>query len=211
MKFYGYFRSSSAHRCRIAFGLKGLAPETAFIHLRKDGGQQKQTVYRAVNPQGLVPTLDTGTGLLTQSLAIIEWLDEAYPKPPLLPKDLVSKAQVRAFAQIITSDIHPLQNLRVLDQLRAQFGADQAALDLWCRRWIGDGLAACEALVAEDTAFCFGNSPSLADICLIPQLFSARRFELDLTPFPKLCAIFDHAMKLEAFAMAAPAAQPDAE
>lgn len=211
MKFYGYFRSSSAHRCRIAFGLKGLAPETAFIHLRKDGGQQKQTAYRAINPQGLVPTLDTGAGVLMQSLAIIEWLDETYPKPPLLPKDLVSKAHVRAFAQIITSDIHPLQNLRVLDQLRAQFGADQAALDLWCRRWIGDGLTACEALVSEDTAFCFGNSPSLADICLIPQLFSAQRFELDLTPFPKLRAIFDHAMTLEAFAMAAPVAQPDAE
>jgi maleylpyruvate isomerase len=134
-----------------------------------------------------------------------------HPAPPLLPSDPMGRAHVRAMAQIIVCDVHPLQNLRVLDHLRSQFGADQAALDLWCRRWIGDGLAACEALVAGSTAFCFGDSPTVADICLIPQMFSAGRFGLDLATFPKLRAIFDHAITLEAFAKAAPAAQPDAE
>lgn len=211
MRFYGYFRSSSAHRCRIAFALKGLAPQTTFVHLRKDGGQQRQPAYLQVNPQGLLPALDTGAGVLTQSLAILEWLEETHPTPPLLPQDPVQRAQVRAFAQIIACDIHPLQNLRVLDQLRSQFGADQATLEAWCRRWIGDGLATCEALVTGGHAFCFGEAPTLADVCLVPQVFSATRFGLDLSPYPKLRAIFDHAMTLSAFAKAAPAVQPDAE
>lgn len=211
MKFFGYFRSSSAHRCRIAFNIKGVEPDTTFVHLRKDGGQQKLPAYLSVNPQGLVPALDTGNGMLTQSLAIIEWLDETHPEPPLLPRDAIARAQVRAFAQIIACDIHPLQNLRVLDNLRSQFSADQAGLDLWCRKWIGDGLSACEALITGDSHFCFGDEPSLADVCLVPQMFSATRFGLDLTPFPKLRAVFGHAMTQPAFSSAAPSAQSDAE
>ena len=211
MTFYGYFRSSSAHRCRIAFALKGLAPETVFIHLRKDGGQQKQPAYRALNPQGLVPALDTGEGLLTQSLAIIEWLDETHPAPPLLPGGATERARIRAFAQVIACDVHPLQNLRVLDQLRAQFGADQAALDAWCRRWIEDGLTACEALVDPSGSYCFGDAPTLADICLVPQMFSAERFGVDLAAFPRLRQRFATCMAQPAFANAAPSRQPDAE
>ncbi|MGF3021861.1 maleylacetoacetate isomerase [Methylobacterium aquaticum] len=211
MRFWGYFRSSSAHRCRIAFNLKGIAPETVFVHLRKEGGQQKLPAYRAVNPQGLVPALDTGAGVLTQSLAIIEWVDETQPGPALLPEGPMSRARVRAFAQIIACDVHPLQNLRVLDQLRTQFGADQTTLDAWCRRWIEDGLTACEALADEDAPYAFGATPTLADICLIPQMFSAQRFGVDLAPFPTLRRIFDHCMAQDAFARAAPAAQPDAE
>ena len=148
MIFHGYFRSSSAYRCRIAFGLKGIAPEFVPVHLRKGGGQQKTPAYRALNPQALVPTLEDGAFRLSQSLAIIEWLDETQPGPRLLPTDPNLRAQVRAFAQVIACDIHPLQNLRVLDHLKAAFGADQAALDAWCGRWITEGLTACEALPA---------------------------------------------------------------
>lgn len=214
MIFHGYFRSSSAYRCRIAFNLKGVAPETRSVHLRKDGGQQKLPAYRALNPQALVPALELDDGQrLTQSLAIIEWLDEIHPAGPLLPVDPVERAQVRAFAQVIACDVHPLQNLRVLDYLRGSFGADQAALDMWCQRWIGDGLAACDALLAKrpESRFCFGDTPGLADICLVPQMFSAERFGLDLAPFERLGHIRAACEELSAFVLARPADQPDFE
>lgn len=213
MIFHGYFRSSSAYRCRIAFNLKGLAPEFMSVHLRRNGGQQKTQSYRALNPQALVPTIEEGDFRLTQSLAIIEWLDETQPGPRLLPPDANLRAEVRAFAQAIACDIHPLQNLRVLDYLKAEFGADQSALDRWCGRWITEGMAACEALLARraPSAFCFGDAPTLADICLIPQVFSAARFGVDLSAMPRLRAIHATCEALPAFAAAHPKAQPDWE
>lgn len=213
MIFHGYFRSSAAYRCRIAFGLKGIAPDFVSVHLRKDGGQQKAPAYRALNPQALVPTLEDGDFRLTQSLAIIEWLDETQPCPRLLPLDPNLRAEVRAFAQVIACEIHPLQNLRVLDWLKAKFGADQAVLDAWCGRWITDGLTACEALLARrpTTPFCFGDTPTLADICLVPQMFSATRFGVDLSAMPRLAAIRAACEALPAFATAHPKAQPDFE
>jgi len=213
IRFHGYFRSSSAYRCRIAFNLKGIETDFVSVHLRKDGGQQKTPAYRALNPQALVPALEDGDFHLTQSLAIIEWLDETQAGPKLLPEDANLRAQVRAFAQVIACDVHPLQNLRVLDYLKAEFGADQAALDAWCGRWITDGLAACEALLATRPAstFCFGETPGLADICLVPQVFSAARFGVSLEAMPRVRAIAEACNALPAFAAAHPKNQPDWE
>lgn len=212
MTFYGYFRSSAAYRCRIAFNLKGVQTDFVSVHLRKDGGQQKAPGYRALNPQALVPALELdGEDVLTQSLAIIEWLDESKPGPALLPGDALGRARVRAFAQVIACDVHPLQNLRVLDYLKTYFGADQDALDQWCQRWIYDGLAACEALLAREQVqdFAFGETPSLADICLVPQMYSADRFGVDCAAFPRLCQIRANCEALEAFSAANPQRQPD--
>ena len=211
LTFHGYFRSSAAWRCRIAFNLKGIAPEFDPVHLRR--GEQRAEAYRALNPQALVPTLRIGDAVLTQSLAIIEWLDETHPEPPLLPADPIRRAGARAFAQVIACDIHPLQNLRVLVCLRESFHADQPALDAWCQRWIGDGLAACEALLARQpaAAFPFGDRPGLAEICLIPQMASADRFGLDLAPFPRLRRLREACEALPAFADAHAARQPDAD
>lgn len=210
MKLYGYFRSSAAYRVRIALNLKGIGVTHVPRHLRK--GEQQEAVYRALNPQGLVPALvlDDGT-TLTQSLAIIEWLEETHPKPPLLPRDPLRRAHVRAFAQAIACDIHPVQNLKVLNRLRAQGFADDA-VTAWAA-WINaDGLEACENLVAaEPGPFCFGAAPTLADICLVPQLVNARRFGVDVAAFPRLLAAEAAAMALPAFADAAPERQPDAE
>ncbi|OCC00593.1 maleylacetoacetate isomerase [Labrys sp. WJW] len=213
IRFHGYFRSSSAYRCRIAFNLKGVAYDFASVHLRKDGGQQKAPAYRALNPQALVPALEEGDFRLTQSLAIIEWLDETRPEPKLLPGDANARAEIRAFAQVIACDVHPLQNLRVLDYLKTNFAADQAALDAWCQRWIVDGLAACEALLARraPSTFCFGEAPTLADICLVPQMFSAQRFGADLSAMPRLRAVHAACEALPAFADAHPVRQPDRE
>lgn len=214
MKFHGYFRSSAAYRCRIAFNLKGLSPEFVPVHLRRGGGEQKSAAYRAVNPQGLVPALEVDGLVLTQSLAIIEWLDETWTAPALLPADKDLRARVRAFAQTIACDIHPLQNLRVLAYLKEELGQSQDAVDAWCRRWLGDGLAACEALLAREQVrgdFCFGDAPGLADICLVPQVFSAIRFGVDLTNLPRLRAIQAACEALPAFADARPERQPDAE
>lgn len=214
MKFYGYFRSSAAYRLRIAFGLKGLAPDFIPVHLTRDGGQQKTEAYRDVNPQALVPSLRTDDGaVLTQSLAILEWLEETCPEPPLLPKDPVARAHVRAFALVICCDIHPLQNLRVLQYLRTEYGRDQAGVEAWCRNWLGDGLAACEALLARggEHRFCFGGAPGLADVCLVPQLFSADRFGVDLGGMPRLRAVREACEALPAFAAAHPSRQPDTE
>ncbi|MCC5971129.1 MAG: maleylacetoacetate isomerase [Pararhodobacter sp.] len=214
MRFHGYFRSSSAHRCRIAFNLKGLSPDFTSVHLRRGGGEQKTPVFRALNPQGLVPTLETDEGVLTQSLAIIEWLDELQPEPPLLPSDPFARAKVRALAQTIACDIHPLQNLRVLQYLREELGQDQSALDRWCQRWISDGLTACEALLrdtARDGDFAFGAHPGLADICIVPQVYSARRFGVDMAAMPRVQAVFDACEGLAAFQNARPDNQPDTE
>lgn len=211
---HGYFRSSSAYRLRIALNLKGVAHDFTSVHLRRGGGEQKSPAFRALNPQALVPALEADGLVLTQSLAIVEWLDEAYPDPALLPADKDLRAQVRAFAQVIACDVHPLQNLRVLDYLEQQFGADQAVKDAWCQRWIGDGLEACEALLAKQThggAFCFGDTPGLADICLVPQVFSAARFKLDISHLTRVNAVYDACQRLTAFADAAPGLQPDAE
>jgi maleylacetoacetate isomerase len=209
---YGYFRSSAAHRLRIAMNLKGLACEFRSVHLRR--GDQKGEAYRAVNPQGLVPALEADGLVLTQSLAIVEWLDETFPEPPLLPADKELRARVRGFAQVIACDIHPLQNLRVLRYLKAQYGQEQEGLDAWCRHWVGEGLAACERLLERGSGggrFAFGDAPSLADVCLVPQLFSADRFGLDLAPFPRLRAVRAACEALPAFADAHPSRQPDSE
>ncbi len=212
MKFYGYFRSSAAYRCRIAFNLKGVQPEFASVHLRK--GEQLSPEFFKLNPQGLVPALDVGEQLLTQSLAIIEWLDETHPDPPLLPREPLDRAYVRALALSIACDIHPLQNLRVLRHIKSKFGQDQEGLDRWCRHWIEPGLAAFEAAIVgsgKAGAFCFGDSPGLADICLVPQMFSAERFGANVSGLSNLQRIMASCAALPAFAAAHPSRQPDAE
>lgn len=213
MIFHGYYRSSAAWRCRIAFNLKGFAPdELRYVHLRK--GEQRAGGYLDLNPQGLVPALELDDGTtLTQSMAIIEWLDETQAGPALLPADPVGKALVRGFAQAICCDIHPLQNLRVLAYLRNELAQEQAGVDDWCRRWLGDGLAACEALAARHAGgrFTFGDAPGLADICLVPQMGSADRFGVDTSAMPRLREITAACLALPAFGDAAPGQQPDAE
>jgi maleylacetoacetate isomerase len=213
MRFHGYFRSSSSYRCRIAFHLKGLSPEFVPVHLTRDGGQQHGADYRALNPQGLVPALEVGGRVLTQSPAILEWLDEVYPDPPLLPADPFDRAAVRAFCAAIACEIHPLQNLRVLAHLGGTYGQDQDGKAAWCRHWIGQGLAACEGLLSgrPATRFAFGDAPGMAEIYLIPQMFSADRFGVDLSAMPRLTAIRAEAEAIAAFADAHPKVQPDAE
>lgn len=212
MRLHSFFRSSAAYRLRIALNLKGVEYETIPVHLRR--GDQNGDAFRALNAQGLVPALEIGDGeVLTQSLAIIEWLEETRPEPPLLPVDPASRARARAFAQVIACDIHPLQNLRVLRYLKKQYGQDQDSLDSWCRHWVGEGLTACEALL-EDTrpaAFAYGDQPGLAEICLVPQMYSADNFGLDLSPMPRLRALRAACEALPAFAIAHPSRQPDAE
>jgi len=213
MKLYDYFRSSAAYRVRIALNLKGLAPERVFIHLRK--GAQRDEGYLAVNPQGLVPALATDDGtVLTQSLAIIEYLDEIAPSPPLLPGKAVDRARVRSLSLAIACDIHPLDNLRVLRYLLHTVGVEEAQKDAWYKYWIDVGLEALETAVAGNPAtgrFCHGDAPTLADICLVPQLANARRVDMDLSPYPTLTRIEAACQALPAFAAAAPGKQPDAE
>ncbi len=211
LKLHSYFRSSAAYRCRIALNLKGLAHETASVHLVKDGGQHNTPDYRALNPQGLVPTLEHDDRVITQSLAIIEYLDEAFPRPPLLPGSAEQRARIRAFALAIACDIHPINNLRVLNYLKGPLGQEQAVVDAWYRHWVETGLAACEKLLpAATTRFCFGDEPTLADICLVPQVYNARRFKCDLSGVPRLVAIDAAARAFPEFARAAPESQPDA-
>jgi maleylpyruvate isomerase len=212
LKFHGYFRSSAAYRCRIAFNLKGVRPEFESIHLRK--GEQRSAAFLTLNPQGLVPALETDGHVLTQSLAIIEWLDETHPAPPLLPRDAFDRAHVRALALSIACEIHPFQNLRVLKHMKNEYGQDQAGLDRWCRHWIEPGLTAFESAIAnsgKSGAFCFGDTPTLADICLVPQMFSADRFGADVSKLTNLQRILKTCDAHPAFAAAHPSRQPDAE
>lgn len=212
MRFHGYFRSSAAWRCRIAFGLKGLAPDFVPIHLRK--GEQRAADYVALNPQGLVPALEVDGHVLTQSLAILEWLEETHPTPALLPTDPFERAEVRAFALAIACDIHPIDNLRVLSYLKGPMGQSQEAVDVWYRHWCVEGLGPLEAIAArhaERGRFVFGDAPGLAEVCLVPQLGNARRFATDLTKYPRLLAIEEACNALPAFQAARPDRQPDAE
>lgn len=211
MKLFTYFRSSAAYRVRIALNLKGLAWEPAFVHLIRDGGAQHAAPFRGINPAGLVPVLQTdGGAVLTQSLAILEWLEETYPTPPLLPGDPLGRARIRAFALAIACDIHPLDNLRVLQYLKRRLGQDQPAIDAWYRHWIAEGLPALEAAADAGGPFCFGPAPTLADVVLVPQLFNARRLDCPLDGFPRLLRADAAARALPAFQAAAPEAQPDA-
>jgi maleylpyruvate isomerase len=211
MKLHGYFRSSAAWRVRIALNLKGLRVDHLAHHLRK--GEQRAADYLTTcNPQGLVPTLEQDDGtMLTQSLAIIEWLDETHPTPPLLPREPMARAKVRAFAQAIACDTHPVQNLKVLNRLR-ELGMAEPAVTAWAA-WVNtEGLGACEKLIAnEPDSFCFGATPSLADLCLVPQLGNARRFGVDVSAYPRLLRAEAAAKEMPAFADAAPDRQPDAE
>jgi maleylacetoacetate isomerase len=209
---YTYFRSSAAYRVRIALNYKGLAYEPRCVHLLK--GEQNSYEYREINPEGRVPALRVDGAVLTQSLAIIEYLEETHPEPRLLPKLPIERAHARALAQIVACDIHPLNNLRVLNYLKEKLSQDETAREAWIRRWIGDGLRAYEDhLAAHGTSgrFSLGDRPTLADICLVPQLFNARRYGCDLAPFPRTRAIEEHCLALPAFRDAAPGNQPDVD
>lgn len=214
MKLHTYFRSSAAYRVRIALNLKGLDYEAVPVHLVRGGGEHRQPAYLGLNPAGLVPALEDQGQVLTQSLAIVEYLEETHPQPALLPAAALDRARVRAIAQAIACDIHPVNNLRVLQYLTRELGASEEQKNAWYRHWIGVGLQAVEAMLAGDArtgAFCHGDTPGLADCCLVPQVFNARRFGCDLSAMPTVLRIADHCAGLEAFRRAAPEAQPDAE
>ena len=211
MTLYGYFRSSTSYRTRIAMNLKGLDYDYIAVNLAQD--EQLKSEFLALNPQGLVPVLQADDLLLFQSPAILEWLEEVYPENPLLPKDAAGRMQVRALSAMIGCDIHPLNNRRVLQYLRNELSVDEAEVIKWCNRWISEGFAALEKrLVADKTRgkFCYGDSPSFADCYLIPQVSSARRFEVDLNPYPNIVQIDAHCHTLKAFSDADPMQQPDA-
>jgi maleylacetoacetate isomerase len=208
---YTLWRSSAAYRVRIALGIKGLTYQSASVNLA--AGEQNQAAYRHENPQGLLPSIKTEQGILGQSLAIIEYLDEMHPQPPLLPADPLARARVRAMALLVACDIHPLNNLRVLNYLRDPLGHDDATVNTWYAHWIAAGLQSLEAEAqryATDNLYLFGGRLSLADITLVPQMYNARRFKCELAPYPRLRAIDAHLQSLPAFAAAAPELQPDA-
>ncbi len=214
MKLYTFFRSSASFRVRIALNLKGLQYEQAPIHLRRGGGEQLSAAYKAINPQALVPALDDGGKILTQSLAIIEYLEEKYPQPPLLPRDPADRALARSMALIIACEVHPIQNLRVLQYVKREYNQSDEQVNRWAQHWINIGLAALEQMIVAQPRrgkFCFGDKPTLADICLVPQLGNARRYGCDLSPYPAIIEIEKSCMALPAFADAAPEKQPDAE
>jgi maleylpyruvate isomerase len=214
VKLYSYFRSSAAFRVRIALNLKGATSEYMPVHLLKAGGEQLSEAYRRVNPASLVPALVDGGQVLTQSLAIIEYLNERYPEPPLLPSDPLSRAYVRAVALSIACDIHPLNNLRVLRYLVRKLEVSDAAKEAWIRHWIELGLGQLEQLVVvagRSGRYAFGDQVTIADLVIVPQIFNARRADCDLAQAPTLSAICDRCMQLDAFARAQPSAQPDAE
>lgn len=214
MRFHGFFRSGAAWRCRIGFALKGVAPDFVPVHLRRGGGEQKSPAYKALNPQGLVPALEVEGHVLTQSLAILEWLDETIPEPAFLPKDPFARAEVRAFALAIACDIHPIDNLRVLNYLKDPLGHSQDEVDGWYRHWCAEGFAGLEVIARRHAGagrFLFDDTPGLGEICLIPQLGGARRFGTDMTAYPRLLEVEAACMALPAFADAVPGKQPDAE
>ncbi|MFM1817346.1 MAG: maleylacetoacetate isomerase [Pseudomonadota bacterium] len=211
MKLYNFWRSGTSHRTRIALNLKGLTTEYVAVHLAKE--EHLKDAFKAVNPQQLVPALDTGKEVLIQSPAIIEWLEEKYPEPRLLPCEPERRAQVRALAAVVGCDIHPVNNRRILEYLRHTFGANDDAINTWCGTWISAGFDAYEALLAADTQrgrFSHGDAPTIADCYLIPQIESARRFKVDLSRWPLIMAVEKACMQLEAFQRAAPSQQPDA-
>ncbi|KYQ85037.1 maleylacetoacetate isomerase [Acinetobacter sp. NRRL B-65365] len=210
MKLYSFFRSGTSHRTRIILNLKGLNYEMEYISLAKN--EHHQSEFKTLNPQGFVPVLDTGSERLLQSPAIIEWLEEQYPEPALLPKDALAKEKVRAIAALIGCDIHPLNNKRVLEHLR-QLGLDESQVNAWCTRWIQDGFAALEHILEQDQnrgKFCYGKQPTIADAYLVPQVVSAQRFNLNLSAYPLIHEVYQHCMTLEAFQKAAPEQQADA-
>lgn len=216
LELYTYFRSSAAYRVRIALNIKGLDYHSHFVHLIKDGGEQHSESFRQLNPQGLIPALQTGEdeNPITQSIAIIEYLDEIYPSPPLLPDTPTARAMVRSLALMVCCDIHPLNNLRVHAYLKGVLDIDDTARQSWYQHWVTDGLAAIESRLTasgHDSPYCYGNSPSLADLCLIPQIYNAIRFECDISNFTTLARIYSNCMALEAFSNAAPENQPDHE
>ncbi len=211
MKLYSYFRSSAAYRVRIALNLKGIAYETTSVHLVKDGGHNRRPEFRAVNPQMRVPALVTpGGDTLIQSLAIIEYLDETHPQPPLLPKDPVARAKVRALADLIACDIHPLNNTSALRYLKNELHQEQSAIDTWYHHWVVTGFEALEALIAPGP-YAWGNAVTLADVCVVPQVANARRLKVPLDKFPKIVAVDAACQALMAFERARPENQPDAE
>jgi maleylpyruvate isomerase len=214
MKLYTYFRSSAAYRVRIALNLKGLAYEALPVHLLRNGGEQLAPAYRDINPSALLPALEDSGAVIQQSLAILEYLEERHPLVPLLPADALGRARVRALALTIACDTHPLTNLRVLKHLKDHLGLSEEAKTEWYRHWLGEGMAMLEAHLERegDTGrFCHGDAPTIADCCLVPQVFNAKRFELDLAPYPNIARINDNCAELKAFAAAHPLHQPDTE
>ena len=211
MNLHSFFRSGTSHRLRIALNLKGLPYNYVAVDLRRE--EHLSDAFRAVNPQGMVPALEIDGQIKTQSPAIIEWLEERYPAPPLLPANADDRAHVRALAAIVGCDIHPVNNRRILEALRSEFGADEAVINRWCSTWIAAGFDAFEALLAADRRrgnYCFGDAPTMADIYLVPQVESARRFKVDMQGWPLISAVDAACGKMDAFRLAAPANQPDA-
>ncbi len=214
LRLYSYWRSSAAYRVRIALGLKGLAYELRPVHLVRDGGEQRRPDYLALNPQGLVPVLDHDGVVLSQSLAIIEYLEEVFPDLPLLPADTAERARVRSLAQIVACEIHPLNNLRVMNYLKGPLGMSAEAASDWYRHWLSEGFEAFERRLEaepETGRYCHGDQPGLADACLVPQVYNARRFDIALSPYPRIEAIDAACLALPAFRDATPEQQPDAE
>ncbi|MEC3765995.1 MULTISPECIES: maleylacetoacetate isomerase [Cupriavidus] len=214
LKLYSYFRSSASFRVRIALELKGLSYDYVPVHLLKEGGQQLKPEFRAVNPDGLVPALADGEHVLQQSLAIVEYLDEVHPEPKLLPGTALDRAYVRGLAQEIACEIHPLNNLRVLKYLKHTVGVADEVKDAWYRHWIELGFASLQANLERSGKagrFCFGDTPTLADLCLVPQVFNAQRFNIDVARYPAIAKIYEACMALPAFQKAEPKSQPDAE
>ncbi len=209
MRLYDYWRSSAAYRVRLALNFKGLAYEQVPVDLRQGG--QREPGFLAINPQGLVPVLEDEGAVLTQSLPILNYLEERYPDPALLPRDLPGRCQSRAIAVAIACEMHPLNNLRVLQYLERELGLDEARRMAWYRHWIAEGFGPLEAMIARSAGdFCVGDAPSLADVCLVPQVYNARRYDCDLVAYPTICRIDERCRRIEAFARAAPERQPDA-